>query len=143
MKLSANGLRLIAEFEGFRGRAYPDAATPPVWTIGFGHTGGVRSGQVVSRARAFQLLRKDVATAEGAVNQLVHVGINQHRFDALVSFVFNVGTGNFRSSTLLKKLNRGDYKGAAGEFDRWVTAGNGPLPGLVSRRNVEQKLFNS
>lgn len=141
MRTSSSGLRLVAGFEGLRTRAYPDAASPPVWTIGYGHT-PARKGQVVSQARALQLLRKDLAIAENAVNRLVKVPINQHRFDALVSFVFNVGTGAFAKSTLLRLLNKGDYRGASGQFGVWNKAGAGPLKGLTDRRAIERKLFD-
>jgi lysozyme len=141
MRTSSSGLRLVAGFEGLRTHAYPDAASPPVWTIGYGHT-PARRGQVVSKARALQLLRKDLATAERAVNQLVKVPINQHRFDALVSLVFNIGTGAFKDSTLLRLLNKGDYQGASAQFGRWNKAGAGPLPGLTDRRTIERKLFD-
>lgn len=141
MRVSSNGLRLVAGFEGYRSRAYPDAATPPVWTIGYGHTPAKR-GQTMSHARALQVLRLDLATAERAVNQLVKVGISQDRFDALVSLVLNIGTAAFASSTLLRKLNHGDYKGARAEFIKWDKAGAGVLPGLHRRRQIEAALFS-
>jgi lysozyme len=142
MRVSSTGLRLVAGFEGLRTHAYPDAATPPVWTIGYGHT-PARPGQTMTKARALQVLKADLRTAESAVNRLVHVPINQHRFDALVSLVFNIGTGAFAKSTLLRKLNHGDYKGASAQFMAWNKAGNGPLPGLTRRRAIERALFDT
>ena len=93
------------------------------------------------KRKPFFFLRQDVAESERAVNQHVHVPLTQHQFDALVSFVFNLGAGNFRTSTLLKKLNARDYDGAAQEFGRWVQAGGKTLPGLVRRREAESALF--
>jgi lysozyme len=139
MRVSAAGLRFIAGFEGWRSHAYLDAVGVP--TIGFGHTGGVRLGQVISKARGYQLLRRDAAVAESAVRRLVKVPINQHRFDALVSFVFNVGVGAFESSTLLKELNRGHYHRAADQFLRWNRGGGRVLAGLTRRRQAERALF--
>jgi lysozyme len=132
---------LVAGFEGLRTHAYPDASTPPVWTIGYGHT-PARRGQTMSHARALQVLRKDLLTAQHAVNHYVKVPINQHRFDALVSLVFNIGVGNFARSTLLRKLNHGDYRGASAQFMVWNKAGAAPLPGLTKRRLVERALFD-
>ncbi len=88
-------------------------------------------------------LHQDVADAERTVNNAVSVSINQYQFDALVSFVFNLGAGNFRPSTLLKKLNAGDYAGAAGELLRWVNAGGQKLVGLERRREAEKMLFET
>lgn len=114
------------------------------WTIGYGHTAGVRPGQVVSHARAFQLLKADLRDAENAVNKLVRVPINQNRFDALVSLVFNIGVGNFKNSTLLHKLNARDYRGASAEFGRWNKAGQPShvMDGLTIRRAAERRLFD-
>ncbi|WP_036768629.1 lysozyme [Photorhabdus australis] len=141
MKLSEKGLELIKQFEGLRLHAYQCSAN--VWTIGYGHTAGVRSGDVISAEKADAFLRQDVADAECTINNAVRVSINQHQFDALVSFVFNLGAGNFRSSTLLKKLNAGDYAGAGSELLRWVNAGGQRLAGLVRRREAEKMLFET
>lgn len=137
--MSKQGLELIKHFEGLRLAAYKCSAG--VWTIGYGHTGGVNPGDIIDEITAESLLRKDVAVSESAVSRLVSVPLNQHQFDALVSFVFNLGAGNFRTSTLLKKLNAGDYSGAADEFSRWINAGGKPLPGLARRREAERLLF--
>jgi GH24 family phage-related lysozyme (muramidase) len=139
--LSAQGLDLVKRFEGLRLAAYQDSAG--VWTIGYGHTGNVRPGQRITEAQAEQLLRKDVAWAEDAVRKNVDVPLSQGQFDALVSFTFNLGSGALQRSTLLKKLNAGDYAGAQAEFGRFVHAGGRVLPGLVRRRADEAALFGS
>jgi lysozyme len=139
-KLSKHGAEFIAEFEGFRSRAYWDQ-WGQVYTIGYGHTRGVRQGQTVTKAEALKLLQADAATAAQAVRDLVHVRLSQNQFDALVSFAFNLGGGALAESTLLKKLNRGDYKGAAKQFQRWNKAGGVVLLGLTRRRKAEARLF--
>ncbi len=139
MIISTNGLNLIKHFEGLRLRAYQCSAN--VWTIGYGHTADVGENDVITEEEALSFLRQDVAESERAVNKHVHVPLTQNQFDALVSFVFNLGVGNFRTSTLLKKLNAGDDDGAAQEFGRWIHAGGKALPGLVRRREAERALF--
>lgn len=139
--LSQKGLDHIKSFEGLRLRAYRDPVG--VWTIGYGHTGGVKPGQVISRERAEQLLRSDTGWAQDAVRRNVKVPLSQGQFDALTSFTFNLGAGALASSTLLKKLNAGDYAGAQKEFGRWVHAGGEVLQGLVRRRASEAKMFGN
>lgn len=139
MKISSAGLELIQEFEGLRQKAYLDAVGVP--TIGFGHTNGVKMGQSITYAQAVDYLREDVEDAENAVDRLVKAPLSQNQFDALVSFTFNLGQGNLGKSTLLKKLNAGDYKGAADEFLKWNKAGGRTLHGLVRRREAERKMF--
>lgn len=141
LSLSRNGLDLIKSFEGLRLKAYQDSAG--VWTIGYGHTGGVRPGQQISQAQAEQYLRGDVRWAEQAVRDNVKVPISQNQFDALVSFTFNLGPNALKNSTLLKKLNAGDYAGAQAEFGKWVHAGGQRLEGLVRRRAEEAQLFGN
>lgn len=142
MKTSDKGLILIKSFEGFRGRAYKCPAG--VWTIGYGHTGPeVKSGSVITEWQGGELLKKDVARFEKAIDNVVKVPLNQNQFDALVSFVFNIGEGAFGKSTLLKLLNAKDYTGAAAQFPRWNKGGGKVLPGLVNRRAAERKLFDS
>lgn len=133
------GLELIKEFEGLRLTAYLCPAQ--VWTIGYGHTAGVRQGDVIIEAQADAFLRHDLAASELAVGRRVTALLNQNQFDALVSFTFNLGAGNLSRSTLLKKLNAGDYAGAAEEFLRWNRAGGKPLAGLSRRRAAERALF--
>lgn len=142
MKTSPLGVALIKQFEGLRTCAYLDAAG--IWTIGYGHTGeGVRSGVRVDAAQAEALLHEDLAAAEEAVRALVTQPLAQPSFDALVSFVFNLGAAAFGGSTLLRKLNAGDLEGAAAEFERWRYAGGRVLPGLLRRRIAERTLFLS
>lgn len=137
--MGSAGINLVKEFEGVYLYAYRDPVG--VWTIGYGHTNGVYAGQSISQAQAEAFLQSDMAEFEGAVMSRVKVPITQNMFDALVSFSFNVGAGALGSSDLLKKLNAGDYTGAANEFGRWVYGGGQQLPGLVRRRAAEKKLF--
>jgi lysozyme len=139
-KVSAAGVKFIAGFEGFRSTAYWDGGGQ-VWTIGYGHTGDVHSGQHVSKAQALALLRKDAGTAGQAVKDLVDVELDQKQFDALVSFAFNLGGGALAESTLLKLLNQGHYRQAQGQFGLWTHAGGQVLAGLVTRRAAEARLF--
>lgn len=142
LTLSNTGLETIARFEGLRLTAYPDPGTNgEPYTIGYGHTGGVRPGQTITRARALAFLRQDVQTAVEGVRRAVHRDISQAKFDALVSFTFNVGVGAMSGSTLIRKLNAGDQYGAAAEFLKWVRAGGHVMPGLVARRKIEQAMF--
>ena len=140
VKISNAGLSLIKGFEGFRAKAYVCPAG--VLTIGYGHTGpDVKPGMTISDARGTELLAQDVSRFERAVNKFVKVPLAQHQYDALVSFTYNVGEGNFQTSTLLKKLNAKDYAGAAAQFDRWNRGGGRVLAGLVRRRAAERKMF--
>ncbi|CAI1890856.1 lysozyme [Serratia ficaria] len=141
MNISERGLALIKHFEGLRLAAYRCPAN--VWTIGYGHTAGVQPGNVITEREADSFLRLDIAESVRAVNRLVKVPLTSNQFDALASFVFNFGCANFRTSTLLKKLNYGDYAGAADEFLRWVNVGGKRLAGLERRRMAENALFLS
>jgi lysozyme len=141
MKISTSGLDLIRQFEGIKLQAYQCSAH--VWTIGYGHTAGVKPGDIITTEQANILLFQDILESERSVNRYVNVPFTQHQFDALVSFTFNLGSGNLHRSTLLKKLNAGDYSGAAEEFLRWVHAGGKKLPGLERRRQAEKTLFET
>ncbi|WP_277971769.1 lysozyme [Pantoea agglomerans] len=141
MNVSLTGLGLIKKFEGFRAEAYRCPAG--VWTIGYGHTGNVKEGDTCTPEQADHWLQEDCLVAELTIGANVKTHLNQNQFDALVSFIFNLGSGNFVGSTLLKKLNVGDYAGAADEFGKWVNAGGRKLPGLVERRAAEKALFVS
>jgi len=144
MKISPAGRDRIAAHEGCVLVAYPDPGTGgEPWTIGVGHTGGVKKGDRITREQAMALLAEDLHAAETAVNNAITVSLSQNQFDALVSFVFNVGAGAFRSSTLLAKLNARDYAGAADQFLRWSRAGGKVMAGLLRRRNDERDLFLS
>ena len=144
MTTSEAGLGLIEEFEGCVLHAYPDPATgAEPWTIGYGHTHGVRPGMTCTRAQALAWLREDLAWAEAAVNRLVGVPLAQHQFDALVSFTFNLGQGALASSTLLRLLNARRYGEVGPQFLRWNNGPNGPMPGLTRRRAAERTLFDA
>lgn len=139
--LSADGLRRLAEEEGFSATPYSDFKGN---SIGHGHL--IRPGEsltYVTREQARDLLLSDVAWAEAAVRSAVDVQLQQHQFDALVSFAFNVGASAFGRSTLVKKLNAGDLAGAAAEFPRWNLAGGAVLPTLVARRARERATFEA
>ena len=140
-ELQYTGQKLTESFEQCRLDAYPDSKGVP--TIGWGHTRGVSLGQSCTQAQADAWLDEDVATAVYAVNHYVAITLNQHEFDALVDFVFNVGSGNFATSTLLKKLNCGDLAGAANEFEKWDMSGGQHLAGLLRRRIAEKTEFLS
>lgn len=148
-KISDHGLKFIAEHEGMILKLYNDPANHA--TIGVGHL--VHHGPIngsepeefkrgITKARAMEILRSDVITAEKTVNKLVKVPLNQNQFDALVSFVFNIGETQFASSTLLDKLNNQDYQTVPNELNRWVHGGGNKLPGLIKRRRNEGNLFN-
>lgn len=139
MKTSPKGLDFIKRAEGMRLDAYQCSAG--VWTIGVGHTKGVKKGDKITEAQALEWLIDDVIPCEIAVNELVKVPISQGAYDALVSLIFNIGRGAFASSTLIKLLNRGDYTGAAGQFERWCRAGGAVIPGLMKRRHAEAAMF--
>lgn len=118
MKTSKQGLDLLEEREGKRNKAYLDTKGIP--TIGVGHTGPeVRLGLVWTDDEVRVALEKDVKLCEDTINLYCVQPLTQHQFDALVSFTFNVGVTAFRKSTMLRKINQGDYEGAANEFDRW------------------------
>ena len=138
------GLDLIASFEGTRTRAYDDGVG--VWTIGIGTTvypngTKVKKGDSCTLDQAKSYFAHDLKRFETTVNNLVKVPLSQNQFDALVSLVYNIGSGNFASSTLLKKLNAKDYAGAAEQFPRWNKGGGKVMKGLVRRRDAERALF--
>lgn len=142
MSVSPQALALLREFEGLRLEAYPDPASGGApWTIGYGHTRGVQPGDKITRDQAEAYLEQDAAEAEAAVRSLIAVPLTQNQCDALVSFVFNVGAGALQRSTLLRKLNAGDFSGAADEFLRWNNAAGQRMPGLTRRRQAERALF--
>jgi lysozyme len=144
MTYSKDGLHLTESFEGIRLTAYPDPGTGgEPWTIGYGHTGNDVCGSTTcTQEQAEAWLLQDVQKAAAAVNDLVQVDLTQNEFDALVDFVFNLGVGNFKSSTLLRKINAGDMDGAAAEFDKWDRAAGKVMAGLLRRRQAETDLFN-
>jgi len=141
MKCSQEGLALIKKFEGCKLKAYKCSAG--VWTIGYGHTAGVKEGDVISQPEADKLLEEDIAKFEDYVNDNVIVELNEGQFDALVAWTFNLGVGNLRQSTMLRKLNEGDYQSVPSEMNRWNKAGGKTLDGLIRRRKAEGLLFES
>jgi GH24 family phage-related lysozyme (muramidase) len=132
-------LSLIKEFEGLRLEAYLCPAK--VWTIGYGHTKTAKPGMRITEGGAEALLRHDLEWVESTINKHVKVPLTQNQYDALASFIYNVGAGAFRKSTLLRLLNQGDYDGAAGQFQRWNKAGGQVLKGLTRRRKAEAEKF--
>ena len=131
MRLSDVGLLKLRSREGSKNKAYKD--TKGIWTIGVGHTGPeVKPGLEISEAEISRLLANDVKWAEVAVNA-VAVPLNQQQFDALVSFVFNIGASAFAKSTMKKLLDKGDMAGAAAQFDRWV------IPKEITGRRMDEK----
>lgn len=143
MQISYMGIELLKEHEGFREKAYKD--TGGVYTIGYGTIKWlgkpVEAGQTITDKEALLALQADLAWAQTAVNQLVRVPLKQHMFDALVSFVYNIGESAFSKSTMLRLLNEGKYDQAAEQFKRWNQDNGKVIPGLVSRRKVEESLF--
>lgn len=138
MKTSQAGIDLIKEFEGCELKAYRDAVG--VLTIGYGHTMGVCEGDEITEAIADIYLRTDLKDAEQCVTN-TGAQLSQFQFDALVSFTFNLGCGNLRKSTLLRKVLAGEYEDAAQEFLKWNMAGGRVLAGLARRREAERKMF--
>ena len=141
MIISKNGLDLIKQFESLQLKAYKCSAN--VWTIGYGHTKNVKEGDRISQDQANCFLMQDLYSVERAIIRLVKVKINQNQFDALCSLIFNIGISAFNKSTLLAKLNTGDYVGAAEQFRRWNKVNNVVMAGLVRRRQAEEDLFNA
>lgn len=142
MKTSQAGIDLIKSFEGCSLVSYPDPGTgAEPWTIGYGHTGGVRKGDVVTSTEAENILINDLHSAEHCIDEAVRVPLTSNEHAALVSFVFNCGCTAFRGSTLLKKLNANDYAGAANEFQKWNKSGGNVMAGLTRRREAEANLF--
>ena len=146
MQTSEKGIALIKEFEGCKLTAYRDSVG--VWTIGYGWTQPVdgkpiRAGMTIKQETAERLLKTGLVSYESDVSRLVKVGLSQGQFDALVSFTYNLGARSLSTSTLLRKLNAGDYAGAADEFMRWNKASGKVLNGLTRRREAERALFLS
>lgn len=144
-EISLLGVQFIAQHEGLRLEAYPDPYHGwDVATIGYGHTKTAKKGMVITQQQAEQLLAQDLVGFVNAVNKYIDVCLEQHEFDALVSFTFNVGIGNFKNSTLRKRINQGDKildhkKGS--EFHRWVYSNGQYSKGLLNRRVHEYRLF--
>lgn len=133
---------LIKRFESFRPTAYRPTKND-VWTIAWGHTAGVKEGDTCDYAQGEAWLTQDALDAAKPINEHVAVPLTQPQFDALVSFVFNVGVGNFEESTLLRLLNDGEYTVAANEMLKWDHQGRAVLSGLERRDEAERALFLS
>jgi lysozyme len=156
MQMSENGKKLLTEWEGFKLEVYKDSAG--LDTIGVGHLltkTELESGNIVidgtavpyhhglTKQQVMDLLGQDLKRFEKAINDNVTVALNQNQFDALVSFAFNVGVGNFERSTLLKVLNQGKYDEVPNQLRRWNKAGGRVVQGLINRREKEINLWNS
>lgn len=147
---SDQGINLIKKFEGLHkigddGKVLAYRCPANVLTIGYGHTKGVKRNMEITQAEAEALLRADLRIYEAEVKRLVNVPLTQYQFDALVSFVFNLGAANFAASTLLKRINTGNYEAVPAQLMRWNKARvNGKLQaltGLTRRRSAEAALF--
>ena len=142
MEYSKQGLALTEQFESCKLTAYQDVKG--IWTCGWGHTGPeVVEGYTMTQNQADSQLVMDTLHATSVVNRFVTIGLSQPAFDALVDFVFNVGSGNFEGSTMLKLLNAGNLEAAADEFQKWDHAAGKVIVGLLRRRIAEEQEFNS
>jgi lysozyme len=146
MKLNENGYKLICEFEGLSLKPYLDSIKVP--TIGYGNTyylDGKRVSMLdepINKAQAFEMFKEIADRFAKKVNSLIKVELTQNQFNSLVSFAYNVGTGNFQSSTLLKKVNKDSNDTTIRlEFLKWNKAGGKIIAGLTSRRNKESKIY--
>ena len=142
-KVNAATLAHIKASEGLRLSSYPDPGSKngEPWTIGYGSTSGVRKGMTITKEQAEARLVQDLTHAEDTVSRLVMVPLNDNQFGALVSFVFNIGSGAFASSTLLRKLNAGDYAAVPAQLARWNKNDGSVMAGLTKRRPAEAKLW--
>lgn len=142
-KINKEGVELIKSFEGLKLTAYPDPASGgDPWTIGYGTTGPhVKKGLKITESQAKDWLIEDINKFADGVEKLVTVRINENQKAALTSFAYNVGLGNLKSSTLLRLVNAGDFKGAQAQFGRWNKAAGKVMPGLTRRRAAEAALF--
>ena len=133
------GLALIKKFEGCELKAYQCSAG--VWTIGYGHTKDVVEGMEITQEQAEQMLVDELHEYESYINKYVTVALSQNQFDALVSWVYNLGPANLKASTMLKVLNDGKYEEVPYQMKRWNKAGGKVLDGLVRRREAEALLY--
>jgi lysozyme len=137
LALSASTLVGIAGWEGYSGSAYQDIVG--IWTIGFGTTGGVAKGQNIDPVKALQRKLSDVQKFEGAIKQCVKVPLHQYEYDAYLSLAYNIGPTAFCNSTLVRRLNEGQYDLACREILRWDKAGGKVVRGLTNRREAEYR----
>lgn len=136
--LSASALVGIASWEGYVEKAYQDIVG--VWTIGFGTTAGVKPNQSTTPVAALQRKIDDIQKFEGALKECVTVPLHQHEYDAFISLAYNIGPTAFCNSSLVRKLNAGDYEGSCKEILRWNRAGGQVVKGLDNRRKAEYQL---
>lgn len=141
MRTSQEGVDLIRHFEGCYLKAYLCPAN--VWTIGYGHTKNVHPDDEIDKEQAEALLIEDLEEFEDYVNALVEIDLEQHEFDALVSWTFNLGPTNLRESTLLNRINYGPVSDVPFQIQRWTRAGGKVLQGLVKRRAAEAALWQN
>ena len=139
MNISKEGLSLIKKFEGCELEAYLCPAG--VWTIGYGHTKDVKEGDKINKDEADYLLQEEMIEYESYINDFVEVPLNQNQFDALCSWVYNLGPTNLKNSTMLRVLNEEKYADVPQEIKRWNKAGGEVLDGLIKRREAEAKMF--
>jgi GH24 family phage-related lysozyme (muramidase) len=145
-EVSQAGLDFIKQWEGWRPVIYMDTGGKP--TIGYGHLitperlSYWQSKAPITKAEGEVILANDIDWAEAAVREDVTTYLSDRQFDVLVSFVFNIGRGRFKTSTLLRLLNKGDYQGVPGQLMRWVNSGGKRTPGLVNRRNAEARIWD-
>lgn len=136
-------IELIKEFEGFKETAYKCPAG--VWTIGYGWTHGVKEGDTITEEKASELVQQEVAKIAGQLEATlgtdVFASLTDNQVCVLIDFVYNLGLGNFKDSTLCKMIKSGQIMEAGNQFERWVKSGNKVLPGLVNRREAEKKLW--
>ena len=141
MVASESCKKLVKHFEGLRLTAYQCSAN--VWTLGYGHTRGVKEGDYIDQDQAETWLDDDLHSCAKDIHRLVNVPLDQNQFDALSSWVFNLGGGSLRTSTLLKKLNNSEYDEVPNQIKRWNKAGGKVLDGLIRRREAEALLFKN
>ena len=138
-RVSEEALALIKRWEGLKLQSYKCVAG--VWTVGFGHVATARPGMVISETQATRLLMEDLARFEAAIERLVRVPLSDGQFGALVSWAFNVGEGAAARSSLIRKLNAGEYDAVPGELARWNKVDGKVVPGLSNRRAAEAGLW--
>jgi|TARA_R110000787_G_scaffold237170_1_gene343619 lysozyme len=141
MEISSEGISLIKKFEGCELEAYKCAAG--VWTIGYGHTKDVTEGMEITQAEAETMLKDELLDYCNYVDMYVQVPLEQNQFDALVSWTYNLGPTNLKSSTMLKVLNTGKYEDVPEQIKRWNKANGKMLDGLIRRREAESLMFQN
>ena len=141
MNISEEGLSLIKKFEGCELKSYRCSAN--VLTIGYGHTKGVEENQKITQEEAEEMLASELGEYEDYINDMVECDLEQHQFDALVAWVYNLGPTNLRSSTMLKRLNANDLDDVPAQIRRWNKAGGKVLAGLTRRREAEALMFQN